>query len=97
MELYECKKRRSQENRSALINDALLFYLSIKLTTNEVERSLFSLRWKKKVRRGLTLTKRINVCYHDDNRATGRNTKDDVLELESNTYPHFKDLYRRMH
>jgi len=43
------------------------------------------------------MTKKNNVCSHDDKRAAGRNIKDDVMELESNTYTHFKDLYRRMY
>ena len=43
------------------------------------------------------MTKKSYVNSRDDNRAAARNTEDDEIELESNTYSHFKDLYRRMH
>ena len=43
------------------------------------------------------MTKKGYVNSRDDNRAAARNAEDDVIELESNTCPHFKDLYRRMH
>ena len=37
------------------------------------------------------MTKKNYVNSRDDNRAAARNTEDNVIELESNTYPHFKD------
>ena len=43
------------------------------------------------------MTKKSYANSRDDNRAAASNTEDDVIELESNTYPHFKDLYRRMY
>ena len=55
------------------------------------------LKVKNAIERGLDMTKKTNVRSHDDKRAAGRNIKDDVIELESDTYTHFKDLYRRMH
>ena len=51
----------------------------------------------KKVERGLDIIKKSYTSSYENNRDVGHNTINDGIELENNTYRHFKDVYHSLH
>ena len=49
------------------------------------------------IERGLDIIKKTLAISYQDNRVLGHSTINDGMELDVNTYRHFKDVYQPLH